>query len=227
MATKAGKRYRSEKQLVPPHPVSIPEAVRILKQFNHTKFDQTVELTVQLGIDPKQADQNVRGSVSLPHGIGKTKRVIVFCEEGKVQSALDAGAIEAGGEDLIAKVQKGWTDFDVAIATPAMMRSVSRLGRILGPAGKMPSPKSGTVTENVADAVKEFAAGKVSFRNDDGGNVHVPVGKLSFEEEKLVENIQEFLGYLQSIKPSASKGAYFKKVTLSATMSPSIQLNVR
>ena len=227
MATKAGKRYRSEKQLVPSQPVSIPEAVRILKQFNHTKFDQTVELTVQLGIDPKQADQNVRGSVSLPHGIGKTKRVIVFCEEGKVQSALDAGAIEAGGEDLIAKVQKGWTDFDVAIATPAMMRSVSRLGRILGPAGKMPSPKSGTVTANVADAVKEFAAGKVSFRNDDGGNVHVPVGKLSFEEEKLVENIQEFLGYLQSIKPSASKGAYFKKVTLSATMSPSIQLNVR
>lgn len=227
MATKAGKRYRSEKQLVPPQPVSIPEAVRILKQFNHTKFDQTVELTVQLGIDPKQADQNVRGSVSLPHGLGKTKRVIVFCEEGKVQSALDAGAIEAGGEDLIEKVQKGWTDFDVAIATPAMMRSVSRLGRILGPAGKMPSPKSGTVTENVAEAVKEFAAGKVSFRNDDGGNVHVPVGKLSFEEEKLVENIQEFLGYLQSIKPAASKGAYFKKVTLSATMSPSIQLNVR
>jgi len=227
MATKVGKRYRSEKQMVPAEPVSISQAVRLVKQFNHTKFDQTVELTVQLGIDPKQADQNVRGSLSLPHGIGKLKRVIAFCEENKVQSALDAGAIEAGGDELVAKIQKGWTDFDVAIATPAMMRSVSRLGRILGPAGKMPSPKSGTVTENVADAVKEFAAGKVSFRNDDGGNVHVPVGKLSFDEDKLQENIEAFLAYLQSIKPAASKGAYIKKATLSATMSPSIQLNLR
>ncbi len=227
MATKVGKRYRSEKQMVPAEPVSISQAVRLVKQFNHTKFDQTVELTVQLGIDPKQADQNVRGSLSLPHGIGKLKRVIAFCEENKVQSALDAGAIEAGGDELVAKIQKGWTDFDVAIATPAMMRSVSRLGRILGPAGKMPSPKSGTVTENVADAVKEFAAGKVSFRNDDGGNVHVPVGKLSFDEDKLQENIEAFLAYLQSIKPAASKGTYIKKATLSATMSPSIQLNLR
>jgi len=227
MATKVGKRYRSEKQMVPAEPVSISQAVGLVKQFNHTKFDQTVELTVQLGIDPKQADQNVRGSLSLPHGIGKLKRVIAFCEENKVQSALDAGAIEAGGDELVAKIQKGWTDFDVAIATPAMMRSVSRLGRILGPAGKMPSPKSGTVTENVADAVKEFAAGKVSFRNDDGGNVHVPVGKLSFDEDKLQENIEAFLAHLQSIKPAASKGAYIKKATLSATMSPSIQLNLR
>lgn len=227
MATKVGKRYRSEKQMVPAEPVSISQAVRLVKQFNHTKFDQTVELTVQLGIDPKQADQNVRGSLSLPHGIGKLKRVIAFCEENKVQSALDAGAIEAGGDELVAKIQKGWTDFDVAIATPAMMRSVSRLGRILGPAGKMPSPKSGTVTENVADAVKEFAAGKVSFRNDDGGNVHVPVGKLSFDEDKLQENIEAFLAHLQSIKPAASKGTYIKKATLSATMSPSIQLNLR
>ncbi len=226
MGKKYGKRYKSDVEKVPSGPVSLAEAIGVLKQFKGTKFDQTVELSVWLGIDPKQADQAIRGAMSLPHGVGKTKRVVAFCSDDDVQTARDAGAIEAGGDELIAKVQNGWTDFDVAIATGPMMRSVSRLGRILGPTGKMPSPKAGTVVDDVASAVKEYAAGKIKFRNDDGGNVHAPVGKISFELGKLVENIEAFLAHLHAIKPASSKGTYIKKACLSATMSPAVELNV-
>jgi len=221
-----GKRYRAEAEKVPDHPVPLAEAVAVLKQFNSTKFDQTVELTVWLGIDSRQADQQVRGSISLPHGIGKTKRVIAFCEDQQVQPALDAGAVAAGGDELIKKIQGGWMDFDVAVATPTMMRSVSRLGRILGPQGKMPSPKSGTVVQEVAPAVAEYTAGKIEFRNDEGGNIHVPVGKLSFEPEKLVENVQAFLERLGAMRPAAARGQYIKKVCLSATMTPAVRVAV-
>ena len=226
MGKKRGKRYRSDSEKVPSGPVSVTEAVGVLKQFGGTKFDQTVELAVWLGIDPKQADQAIRGATSLPNGIGKTRKVIAFCSDDDASAARDAGAIEAGGDDLVAKVQKGWMDFDVAIATGAMMRSVSRLGRVLGPVGKMPSPKAGTVVDDVAAAVKEYAAGKIKFRNDDGGNIHTPVGKISFEVEKLVENIEAFLSQLKAMKPASSKGTYIKKACLSATMSPAIELNV-
>ena len=224
--TRHGKRYQADVAKVPPRPVPLAEAIKILKGFNQTKFDQTVELVLWLGIDPRQADQAIRGSISLPHGIGKTKRVIAFCEGEQAEAARKAGAVEAGSDELIEKIQKGWADFDVAVATPAMMRSVSRLGRILGPQGKMPSPKTGTVVEEVAPAVEEYAAGKVDFRNDEGGNLHVPVGKLSFEVEKLVENVEAFLAHVRSRKPTTSKGAYLKKVCLAATMSPAVALDV-
>ena len=221
-----GKRYRADTEKVPDQPQPVPEAIAILKQFNHTKFDQTVELAVWLGIDPKQSDQRVRGSISLPHGIGKAKRVVAFCEDSQVELAREAGAIEAGGDELIRKIQDGWTDFDVTVAVPAMMRSVSRLGRILGPVGKMPSPKAGTVVDDIATAVREYAAGKIEFRNDDGGNVHVPVGKLSFEDKRLVENIETMLARLRAMKPSSTKGTYMQKACISATMTPAIGLLV-
>ena len=220
-----GKRYRAELAKVPPGRIAAGEAVKVLKQFK-TKFDQTVELVLWLGIDPKQADQQVRGSVALPHGIGKTKKVIAFCDAETAEAAKAAGAIEAGADELIKKIQDGWTDFDVAIASPSMMRSVSRLGRVLGPQGKMPSPKSGTVVDDVPTAVREYAAGKVEFRNDDGGNVHVPVGKLSFDDDKLLGNIDAFLGRIRAMKPVSTKGTYIKKVCVSATMSPAVELAV-
>ena len=222
--TRHGKRYQADVAKVPPRPVPLAEAIKILKGFNQTKFDQTVELVLWLGIDPRQADQAIRGSISLPHGIGKTKRVIAFCEGEQAEAARKAGAVEAGSDELIEKIQKGWADFDVAVATPAMMRSVSRLGRILGPQGKMPSSKAGPVVEEVAPAVEEYAAGKVDFRNDEGGNLHVPVGKLSFEVEKLAENIEAFLAHVRSRRPTTSKGTYMKKVCLAATMSPAVAL---
>jgi large subunit ribosomal protein L1 len=221
-----GKRYRADVGKVPAKAVPVAEAVNILKQFSTTKFDQTVELVLWLGIDPKQADQAIRGSVSLPNGIGKSKKVIAFCDEATAALAKAAGAIEAGADELIKKVQGGWMDFDVAIAAPSMMRTVSRLGKVLGPQGKMPSPKAGTVVEDVPTAVREYAAGKIEFRNDDGGNVHVPVGKLSFEPAKLAENVESFLGRIRAMKPATSKGIYFKRVVLTATMSPGIQLEV-
>lgn len=219
------KRYREDQKKVPSKPVPLDEAIKTLKQFSSTKFDQTVDLVCHLGIDARQADQMIRGSLSLPKGIGSTKRVIAFCPEGDVEAAKAAGAIEAGGEELVEKVQKGWMDFDVAIAHPAMMSKVGKLGRILGPQGKMPSPKSGTVTPNVAEAVKEYAAGKIEFRNDKGGNVHAVVGKMSFPDEDLKENIVAFVGHIRRLKPAAAKGQYLKKVCLSGTMTPSVQVD--
>ncbi|MHC4716603.1 MAG: 50S ribosomal protein L1 [Planctomycetota bacterium] len=221
-----GKRYREATKQIPAEPVSVRDGIQRLKQCKPTKFDQTVELVMWLGIDPRQADQQVRGSISLPNGIGRSKKVVAFCEDAQVEAAKEAGAVEAGSDDLIKKIQDGWMDFDVAVAAPGMMRSVSRLGRILGPQGKMPSPKAGTVVEDVATAVAENAAGKVQFRNDEGGNVHVPVGRLSFEEGKLAENVEAFLSRIRSMKPATTKGQFIKKVCLSATMTPAIRLDV-
>ena len=227
MGVKAhGKRYRADAEKMPQEAQSLAEAVETLKQFSQVKFDQTVELVLWLGIAPKQSDQQIRGSISLPHGIGKTKKVVVFCDDASVAAAKEAGAVEAGSTELIEKIQKGWMDFDVAVAQPAMMRNVSKLGRVLGPQGKMPSPKAGTVVEDVTMAVKEYSAGKVEFRNDDGGNLHVPVGKLSFETSDLVENAEAFLSRVQSLKPATVKGQYLKKACLSATMSPSVRLAI-
>ncbi len=225
--TRRAKRYRADMARIERgKPVTLEEAVEKLKGFTPTKFDQTVELCMHLGIDPRQADQLVRGSVSLPHGIGKAKRVIAFCPDDMIEAAKAAGAVEAGGEDLVKKIEGGWMDFDVAVASPDMMRVVSRLGRVLGPRGLMPSPKSGTVTRDVAQAVQEYAAGKVEFRNDDGGNVHGVVGKFSFEPQKLIENARAFYDHIVRMKPAAVKGQFVRKVSLSATMTPGITVEV-
>ncbi|HOK67579.1 MAG TPA: 50S ribosomal protein L1 [Anaerohalosphaeraceae bacterium] len=223
---KRSKRYQNEAKKAVQTPLPLAEAVKKLKSFASTKFDQSVEIAMHLGIDTKQAEQAVRGAVSLPHGIGKARRVIAFCEESDAAAAKAAGAVEAGADELIAKVMDGWTDFDVAIASPKVMGKVGKLGRVLGPQGKMPSPKNGTVTPDVVQAVKEFTAGKVEFRNDAGGNVHAVVGKLSFDEAKLAENIDAFINHIKRLRPTSMKGTYIKKVCLSATMSPSVQLAV-
>ena len=220
------KRYKKESQQLSKEPMSLAEAVEKIKSFKSVKFDQTVECVLNLGIDPKQADQLVRGSISLPHGIGKQKKVIAFCEDADIEAAQKAGAVEAGCDELVKKVSDGWLDFDVAIASPKVMSKVGKLGRVLGPQGKMPSPKNGTVTTDVTTAVAEFAAGKVEFRNDAGGNVHIVVGKQSFESEKLIGNIEALLSHMKKIKPAAAKGTYIKKMCVSATMSPSITINV-
>ncbi len=222
-----GKRWRKDAESLPADPVSVDEAVKKIVGFAKTKFDQTVELVANLGIDPRQADQALRGSLALPHGVGASKRVIAFCDGDDIAAAMEAGAIEAGSDELIKKIQDGWMDFDVAIAAPPMMRTVSRLGRVLGPQGKMPSPKSGTVTPKVAEAVKEYAAGKLEYRNDAGGNIAVSVGKVSFDSEKLTDNINAFLDHLRRIKPASAKGTYFKKVALSATMTPSVLVDMK
>jgi large subunit ribosomal protein L1 len=220
------KRYRKESEQLTKDNLSLNEAVDKIKSFKSVKFDQSIECVMHLGIDPKQADQLVRGSISLPHGIGKQKKVVAFCEDSDIEAAKKAGAVEAGNDELVKKVTDGWMDFDVAIASPKVMSKVGKLGRVLGPQGKMPSPKNGTVTADVAKAVAEFAAGKVEFRNDAGGNVHVVVGKQSFDKQKLVENIDAFVSHIKKVKPSASKGTYIKKVSISATMSPGITIDV-
>jgi large subunit ribosomal protein L1 len=220
------KRYKKESQEVSKIALNLPDAVEKIKSFKSVKFDQTVECVLQLGIDSKQAEQLVRGSISLPHGIGKQKRVIAFCEDTDAEAAKKAGAVEAGSDELIKKVSGGWLDFDVAIASPKVMGKVGKLGRVLGPQGKMPSPKNGTVTNDVATAVAEFTAGKVEFRNDTGGNVHIVVGKQSFDANKLIDNIEAFVSYVKRIKPASAKGTYIKKMSLSATMSPGVLVNV-
>lgn len=220
------KRYKDEFEKVSQEELSLGDAVKKVKAFGSTKFDQSVECVMHLGIDPKQADQMIRGALSLPHGIGKSRKVIAFCEDSDVAGAREAGAIEAGCEDLVEKIQGGWMDFDVAIASPKVMGKVGKLGRLLGPQGKMPSPKNGTVTVEVAQAVKDFAAGKVEFRNDSGGNVHAVVGKVSFDESKLAENIETFISHIKKIRPGTAKGTYIKKVCISATMSPSVMMEV-
>ena len=219
------KRYKKESQQLSKEALGLSEAVEKVKSFKSAKFDQSIECVVQLGIDPKQADQLVRGSISLPNGIGKQKKVIAFCEDTDVEAAQKAGAVEAGCDELIKKVSDGWMDFDVAIASPKVMGKVGKLGRVLGPQGKMPSPKNGTVTMEVVTAVAEFAAGKVEFRNDPGGNVHVVIGKQSFETQKLEENFEAFVSHIKKIKPAAAKGTYIKKMCISATMSPGITVN--
>ena len=200
------------------------EAVALLKTFNNTKFDQSVEVAMRLGVDPKQADQIVRSSIVLPHGIGRTLKVIVFAKGDKVDEATEAGADEVGGPELAEKIKGGWTEFDVCIAAPDMMGIVGPLGRILGPRGLMPSPRAGTVTPDVGKMVKEYKAGKVEFRNDSGGNVHAVVGKLSFDAEKLTENVRAFIDRVTAMKPAAVKGQYIKGIAVSATMSPSVRV---
>jgi large subunit ribosomal protein L1 len=222
------KRYKKAAEKAITEAVAPDRAVDVLKEFPPTKFDQSVEVIFALGIDAKQADQMIRGSLSLPHGVGKTKRVVAFCPDHLVTAALNAGAIKAGGQALVAEIEKdNFTDFDVAVATPDMMRFVGRLGKVLGPKGLMPSPKAGTVTPDVASAVKEYAAGKVEFRNDAGGNVHSVVGKLSFEKDKLVDNINAMIAQIRKMKPHTSKGHYFKKVVVKGSMTPAVQLNVQ
>lgn len=221
------KRYRQCLEKVPPKPVPLADAVKIVKEFPATKFDSSIQLVMHLGIDPKQADQALRGALSLPHGIGATKKVIAFCEGSDAEAAKAAGAIEAGGEELVKKVADGWLDFDVAVAHPGMMKIVSRLGRVLGPQGKMPSPKSGTVTPQIVNAVKEYGAGKVEYRNDDGGNVHAVVGKASFPADQLTENVAAFIRHIRNLRPATTKGTYIKKIALATTMSPAVLVEIQ
>lgn len=223
---RTSKRYRALiQQTKSLSALPLPEAVKILKGFDTTKFNQTVELSTRLGIDARQSDQNVRGSVSLPHGIGKTVRVAVFAQGDNAEKAREAGADIVGSDELSKQIKAGELNFDVALATPDMMGVVGPLGRLLGPRGLMPSPRSGTVTTDIATAVREFKAGKIEFRNDKGGNVAVPVGKLSFPEDQLVENINAFLAHLRTLKPAASKGTYIQSITISATMSPGVRVS--
>ncbi len=219
------RRYKKDAEKIPAQALPLEEGVKRLKNYSKTKFDQSVDLVLHLGIDPRQADQMIRGSLSLPKGIGKSKRVIAFCPETEVEAAKGAGAIEAGADELVEKVQKGWMDFDVAVAHPSMMGKVGRLGRVLGPQGKMPSPKSGTVTPDIAKAVKDYSAGKLEFRNDSGGNVHAVVGKLSFSDDDLKENITAFVDHIRRMKPAAAKGTFLKKVCISGTMTPAVQID--
>ena len=220
------KRYKKEAEQLGKEPVSLAEAVEKIKSFTSVKFDQTIECVLQLGIDPKQAEQLIRGSISLPHGIGKQKKVIAFCEDSNIEAAKKAGAIEAGCDELIKKISEGWLDFDVAVASPKVMAKVSKLGKTLGPQGKMPSPKKGTVTDDLMTTVAEFTAGKVEFKNDAGGNVHLVVGRQSFEAQKLIENIEMFVSHIKKIKPVTAKGTYIKKMCVSAAMSPAVAVSV-
>jgi large subunit ribosomal protein L1 len=227
-----GKKLRNQlknqrQKVAKEGPTNIKRAIGLLKQMKRAKFDETVEVHMSLGVDTTQSDQLVRGTVSLPHGIGKSVRVLVFCQGDNVAKAKDAGADHAGSDELIKQIQGGWTDFDVALATQDMMGQVSRLGKILGPRGLMPTPKAGTViTGDVSTSVREFKAGKVEYRTDKGGNVHAGVGKLSFEEGKLADNVNAFVEQVRAAKPAGVKGHYIKSVTLSATMSPGIPVTV-
>ena len=227
VAVKRSKRYKSSAEKAVETPLDIEAGISKLKEFKGTKFDQSVELIFSLGIDAKQADQTIRSSVSLPHGIGKSKRVVAFVSADKVEACKAAGAIKAGGQELVAEIEKdNFTDFDVAVSTPDMMRFVGRLGKVLGPKGLMPSPKAGTVTADPATAVREYSAGKLEFRNDSGGNVHTVVGKLSFDNAKLADNINAMIATVRRLKPQTSKGVYIKKVVLKGSMTPAVYLNV-
>jgi len=234
MAKKSKRIEFLDKKALETGTVSLEEAVKVLKSFNEdlpkgvkpVNFDQSVEIALRLGVDPKQADQLVRGSIVLPHGIGKSQRVIVFAQGDNVKVAEEAGADVVGGKELADKVSGGWLDFDVAIATPDMMGVVGPLGKVLGPRGLMPSPRAGTVTQDVASAVADYKAGKVEFRVDAGGNLHSVVGKLSFTPEQLVENIQALLNLVRSMKPTSSKGVFMRSATISATMTPGVSVAV-
>ena len=224
---KRGKRYEAAAKKAPNQAVAVDAAVALVKGFDAPKFDQSVELIFNLGVDPAHADQALRGSISLPHGVGKSKRVVAFCDPTKAQACLDAGAIKAGGEELVTEIEKdNFTDFDVAVASPDMMRFVGKLGRTLGPKGLMPAPKAGTVTPDVENAVREYAAGKLEFRTDKQGNVHTVVGKASFDNTKLSDNINAMIERIRSLRPAAAKGVYMQKVVLKATMTPAVQLSV-
>ena len=225
MTRKAGKNIANARKHVEPRPHRILEAAELLKKVKYAKFDETVELVVNLGVDPKHSDQMVRGTVVLPNGLGKSKRVLVIASGEKVREAQEAGADFVGGEDMVQKIQEGWTDFEAVIATPDMMKSAGRLGKVLGPRGLMPNPKTGTVTFEIARAVKEIKAGKVEFRVDKTGIVHSPIGKINFDALKLAENAAALLSAIQKAKPAAAKGKYVKRVTLTSTMGPGILID--
>jgi large subunit ribosomal protein L1 len=226
MAQKLTKNMAAARAQVEARPYLLTDAVPLLQKIKFAKFDETVDLTLRLGVDPRHADQMVRGTVVLPHGLGKTKRVAVITSGDRLREAEAAGAEFVGGEEMVERIQKeGWTDFDALIATPDMMRSVGRLGKVLGPRGLMPNPKTGTVTSDVAAAVKEIKAGKIEFRTDKTALVHVPVGKISFPPEKLIENAMTVITSVMRAKPSAAKGKYVKGITLSSTMGPGIPLD--
>jgi large subunit ribosomal protein L1 len=220
-----GKNYRSAAALREPRPYAVAEAASQIKQLARAKFDETVDIAVRLGVDPRHADQIVRGTVVLPHGTGKSVRVLVVTQGEKAREAESAGADFVGGKDVIQKIQEGWLDFDVIVATPDMMGELGKLGRLLGPRGLMPNPKSGTVTFDIARVVREVKAGKIEFRVDKTGNVHAPVGKASFSEKQLAENISAFMEALVRAKPAAAKGIYVRNVAVSSTMSPSVRLD--
>ena len=226
MSRKAGKNITNARKAVESRPYPLQEAVPLLQKVKYAKFDETVEVTLRLGVDPKHADQMVRGTVVLPHGLGKSKRVLVIASGEKVREAQDAGADLVGGEDMVEKIQKeNWTDFDAVVATPDMMKSVGRLGKVLGPRGLMPNPKTGTVTFDIARAVQEVKAGKVEFRTDKTALVHVPVGKMSFTPDKLVDNATTLISSVIRAKPAAAKGKYIKGATLSSSMGPGISID--
>src|SRR6187200_2276108 len=222
---KAGKKFTAAKAAVPERPQSIEDAVPLMQKVKFAKFDETVEMAMRLGVDPKHADQMVRGTVVLPHGLGKSKRVLAIAGADKQKDAQDAGADVVGGEELVDKIQGGFMDFDAVVATPDMMRAVGKLGKVLGPRGLMPNPKTGTVTVNIAQAVKEIKAGKVEFRVDKTGIIHAPLGKVSFPAQNLIENAHALVDSVVKAKPSAAKGKYLKSVTLSSTMGPGIVID--
>ncbi|MCB9052040.1 MAG: 50S ribosomal protein L1 [Lewinellaceae bacterium] len=227
MAKKSKKRAAADKKFNRDSFYSLDDAMKLIKEVNLTKFDASVDLHIRLGVDPRKADQAIRGTATLPHGTGKTKRVLVFCTPDKEEEALAAGADYAGLDDYVQKVQGGWTDVDVVIAMPQVMGQVGRLGRILGPRGLMPNPKTGTVTQDVASAVSDVKGGKISFRVDKYGIIHSSIGRVSFTPEKLVDNANELITTLVRMKPSSAKGSYMKSVTVASSMSPGIRIDAK
>lgn len=226
MARKEGKNIAKSHAAVEPRPYQLKEAVDLLQKVKFAKFDETIELVLRLGVDPRHADQMVRGTIVLPHGLGKSKKVLVIASGEKIREAEEAGADFAGGEELVKKISEGWSDYDAVISTPDMMKSVGRLGKVLGPRGLMPNPKAGTVTTDVKTAVKETKAGKVEFRTDKTAQVHTAVGKISFGGDKLVENASALIHAVVKAKPSAAKGKYVKSITLSSTMGPGVPIDL-
>jgi len=226
MSRLGGKNIQKARAQLQAKPYPLLEAADLLKKVKFAKFNETVELVINMGVDPKQSDQMIRGTVVLPHGLGKTKRVLVIAGGDKVREARDAGADLVGGEDMVQKILEGWIDFDAVIATPDMMRSAGKLGKVLGPRGLMPNPKTGTVTFEVAQAVREIKAGKVEFRLDKTAIIHSPIGKADFEAPKIAENAQALLAAVVKAKPATAKGKYIKRVTLSSTMGPGIPIDL-
>ena len=222
---KTGKKFAAARQQVPDRPHTIEDAVPLMQKVKFAKFDETVEIALRLGVDPKHADQMVRGTVVLPHGLGKSKRVLAIAGADKQREAQEAGADFVGGEEVVDKIQGGWMDFDAVVATPDMMRAVGKLGKVLGPRGLMPNPKTGTVTPNIAQAVREIKAGKVEFRVDKTGIVHAPVGKISFPAQSLIDNTHALVDSVVKAKPSAAKGKFLRSVTMSSTMGPGIAID--
>ena len=220
-----GKKYAAARAQVEERAYALDEAIPLIQKIKYTKFDETIEVAMRLGVDPKHADQMVRGTVVLPHGLGRTKRVLVIANQDKQREAEQAGADVIGGEELVEKIAGGWTDFDAVVATPDMMRAVGRLGKVLGPRGLMPNPKTGTVTTDITRAVQEIKAGKVEFRVDKTGIVHAPVGKISFSAENLVDNATALIDSILRAKPAAAKGKYLKSITVSSTMGPGVKID--